>query len=275
MRKNKLLFIILIVLAILVIYMVTCYANSVKVKGLAEFAKNQFLSNDFEPFMDTLCEQGFSDLSAKVSFYYNEETGYDNDNKTLYLTCRLDKLVSDEIDKYYTTEYNGSDGKKIAILMQKTKNAWEAEYLYITEQGEKIILNIQKPSHYITIFTSSERKYEYTFGFIDTVRVEIDGEWVYYADEYDVEARPTGTHMPYESMKESEIDTTCLGKPTTEEKCKDFYKLKASHRSTKYKWYEDDIQDLEHLQCIVTVRYWDYERKVAVPGYVSDVMIYD
>lgn len=275
MKKRKIYSIIFVILAVFAIYMVTCYLNTIRVKEIAEFAKNQFLNNDFEPFMDTLREQGFRDLSAEVSFYYDEETGYDSNSKTLRLACRLDKLISNEIDKYYTTEYNGSSGKQIAIMMNKLKKAWSAEYTYTTDNGENIALCIEEPSHYITIFTSSDRKYEYVFGFIDTVRVEIDGNWVYYADEYDVDPSPKGSHMPYEGMKESEINTTCLGKPTIKEPCRDFSKLKASHQSTKYIWYKNGIQDLEHLQCIVTVRYWDYKRKVAVPGYVSDVTIYD
>ena len=83
------------------------------------------------------------------------------------------------------------------------------------------------------------------------------------------------TSLPYEGMKESMISSTSLGSPTVSEKCLDFYKLKPSHRHTTYKWYKNGIQDLQHLQAIATVYYWDYENKCEVSGYIHSITIYN
>lgn len=95
--------------------------------------------------------------------------------------------------------------------------------------------------------------------------------------DYDIDLVPGGSagSVPYEGMAESDINKTGLGQYTTKELCKDFYKLKASHRSVEYRWYENDIKDLEHLKCIVRVSYWDYKTKTEVSGYVSSVTVYD
>lgn len=80
--------------------------------------------------------------------------------------------------------------------------------------------------------------------------------------------------LPYEGMSESMIGNTSLGKPTVTEKCRDFYKLRASHRYTTYKWYKNGVQDLAHLQASATVWYWDYKNKKEVDGYIHSVTIY-
>lgn len=95
--------------------------------------------------------------------------------------------------------------------------------------------------------------------------------------DYDIDLVPPGggSSVPYEGMPESSINNTSLGHYTTKELCKDFYKLKPSHRSVEYRWYENDIQDLEHLQCVVQISYWDYKTKTEVSGYVLSVTVYD
>ena len=95
--------------------------------------------------------------------------------------------------------------------------------------------------------------------------------------DYDIDLIPNEnvSSVPYEGMLEKDINSTSLGQYTTKELCKDFYKLKASHRSVEYRWYKDDIKDLEHLQCVARVKYWDYKTKTEVSGYVISVTVYD
>lgn len=72
--------------------------------------------------------------------------------------------------------------------------------------------------------------------------------------------------VPYEGMLESDINSTKLGRATEIEKCRDFYKLKESHRYTEYVWKQNNKTIFK-----ATVWYWDYKNDRAVSGYVSDV----
>lgn len=72
--------------------------------------------------------------------------------------------------------------------------------------------------------------------------------------------------VPYEGMLESDINSTKLGRATEVKKCRDFYKLKESHRYTEYVWKQNNKTIFK-----ATVWYWDYKNKRAVSGYVYDV----
>ncbi len=72
--------------------------------------------------------------------------------------------------------------------------------------------------------------------------------------------------VPYEGMAESEVEFTSLGNADEVEACTDFYKLNAKHRWKEYKWKENGKTVFK-----VTIRYFDYEKDCAVPGFVSDV----
>ena len=60
--------------------------------------------------------------------------------------------------------------------------------------------------------------------------------------------------VPYEGMPESNINSTRLGRATEVKKCRDFYKLKESHRYTEYVWKQNDKTIFK-----ATVWYWDYK----------------
>lgn len=184
MKKTKRILIssTLIIIGIVAYIIIANAINTSIVKKLAAFGEEQFISIDFESYMDRLRKQGLNDLSAEVSTYYNYEYDYDKNSKTLRLSCRLEMITSNKIDNYFTTEYNGSNGSKLARLMEAIKNVYSLECKYTTDSGETVIVSIAEPDHYVTIHTSSGRVYEYVFGFIDSVRVEIDGDWVYCAD---------------------------------------------------------------------------------------------
>ena len=274
--------ILLIFIGIMMYHGINKNINMSTASELATFGETQFLANDFQPYIDHLRQQGLNDLSVEVSMHYDFEDDYDKETKTLRLSCYINRITSDEIDNYFTTEYNGSNGKELATLMESIKNSYAVECKYTTDLGQTVVVSIDKPDYYVTIHTPSGRKYEYVFGFIDTVRVEIDGDWVFYADVAEIlPEKPRGTHMPYIGMLESEIDTTCLGRPTTKEQCNFFSSLDALHRWTEYRWYDGDIQDREHLKCIVKISYCKVYNahgsriEMEVPGYVSDVVVYD
>lgn len=278
MKKHNL----FLVLTLLIVICVTtcCFImnnNRISaVEELAAFGEEQFLAIDFQTYIETLRDHGLSDLSAEISTSYDYKHDYDEETKTLYLSCNVDRITSDKIDNYFTTEYNGSTALKLGQIMQSIRAAYALRCEYTSDAGDTVILSIQEPLYRFSIYTSSGREYKYSFGHNDYVYVEIDGNWVYHGDVFELlPERPRGTHMPYIGMPESEIDTTCLGKPTTKERCRDFYYLRAYRQSTKYTWYENDIQDLEHLKCIVTISYYDYKTDREVPGYVDDIMIYD
>ena len=190
--------------------------------------------------------------------------------------CEAIIYVDDEIDQWSDKEqYEFIDdlGDEVGWHIQCIM---EEEYPYYWDYNEiyGILRDIygqcvfRQPEQDV-IFKTSKNTYRY---------LDIDDYYERNGEGIDVSTPdeiPRGTHMPYVGMSESGINSTCLGPPTTMEKCKDFYSLKASHRWTKYKWYEGNIQDLEHLKCIATVWYYDYETKREVPGYVYDVVIYD
>ena len=144
---------------------------------------------------------------------------------------------------------------------------------FMSEENDMLKARYGKPvfsyDEYEIFFQTSRNTYEYVKN-IDHFFLKNGTEcWI----------RDTGGEsdilFPYEGMSVEMIDMTALGKPTRVEKCRDFDKLDKEHRSTVYTWYENGIQDLQHLQAIATVRYWDQKSNKSVKGYVSSVTIYN
>lgn len=81
--------------------------------------------------------------------------------------------------------------------------------------------------------------------------------------------------FPYIGMEESQVNKTMLGKATKIEKCRDFEKLKPSHKSKIYTWYKNNIVNKNNIVARAKILYWDYKNDKEVPGYVYSIDLYD
>lgn len=212
---------------------------------LATFGFEQFLSQDFDAYMHDLREaSGLSDLTAKVDMLYDFETDYDSDEKELVLTINIKQLISEEIDCYFTTDYNKENGICLAALMDAMRHKFAQSYAYESENMGSVSVKIRRPKYEFSVTTSAGRVYEYSYGYVDTRTVEIDGDWVYHKEENPYEnIWSTGdvvAKVPYDGMNASQISQTELGPPDKIEKCRDYYALRPERRSVTYRWYDDN-----------------------------------
>lgn len=206
---------------------------------LAAWGEEQFLCNDCDNYLDVLRNSSFSDLTIEVKFHYSIEN-YIDDSQTLYLKGQISNLCSEEIDRYYTQDYNGSVATRLAGIMQSLTNNIRQEYTYQSNTAGTVVLEIECPQYGFTIETTGGRKYEYVYGYINSVQVEIDGSWVFSKDINPYEKIPnTNTKfntVPYYGMSASEVSHTSLGEPDEIELCTDFYLLRPERRSVTYRW---------------------------------------
>lgn len=214
----------------------------------------------------------------------------DNNNENSKETGSTESIDSAFLGEWYCTEKESCNGAIITLLIsyENGKLVYNRDMKMSTEAASSVIdFETEVPSGNEVRADDINGKYvldgDKLYEIFDNGRQNIytikdsakpsgdDGV------DYDVDIIPGGsvTSVPYEGMDEKDINKTSLGQYTTKKLCKDFYKLKASHRSVEYRWYENDIQDIEHLQCVVTVSYWDYKTKTEVSGYVSSVTVYD
>ena len=171
----------LAMVSILMMFILTGCGES-KAEKLAAFGEEQFVQNDLEAYIEGLKSCGLSDLSAEVSTSYDYEYDYDKESKTLHLSCAVSNFISDEIDQYYTTDYNGKDAQKLANILITLKNLRDdtaTSYTYTMESGEKVIVKIGGGfSKAIHVKTSEGRDYEYSY-YVDYDDIMIDGDYVY------------------------------------------------------------------------------------------------
>ena len=212
---------------------------------LATFGWEQFLSRDFDVYMlDLRKASGLSDLTAEIDMLYDFETDYDQDEKKLALTISIKELISEEIDAYFTTDYNKGNGIRLAALMDAMRHKFAQSYTYELENIGSVSVKIRRPEYEFSVTTPEGRVYEYSYGYVDTRTVEIDGDWVYHKEENPYEnIWSTGAVVakaPYDGMDASQISQTELGPPDKIEKCRDYYALRPERRSVTYRWYDDN-----------------------------------
>lgn len=164
------------------IFLVGCGAES-NAEALAAYGEEQFLANDAEQYIQGLRDAcGLSDLEIVPSVSYYFEYDYDKETKKLYAECHL-TFTSDEIDNYYTTEYNKPSSDKLAKVLNKLKDAYyqDPSYTYTNENGTVVLKITNGVSDEIHVKTSSGRDYSLDF-YVDYDKVEIDGEWIYHKE---------------------------------------------------------------------------------------------
>lgn len=164
------------------IFLAGCGAES-NAEALATYGEEQFLANDAEEYTKKLREAcGLSDLGIVTNVNYYFEYDYDEETKKLYAECHL-SFTSDEIDNYYTTEYNEKSSEELAEVLNKLKSAYyeEPSYTYTNENGTVVLKITNGVSSEIHVKTSSGRDYSLDF-YVDYDKVEIDGEWVYHKE---------------------------------------------------------------------------------------------
>lgn len=147
------------------------------------YAKERFMADNYEKYIQNLREKsGLNDLEIELEIdegYYN----YDRKKNAFYVYGSL-KFISDDIDDYYTTEYNKQTSKKLAEVLNNLKSIYYEDTRYSYSNSDlKIFLEItNNGEHEIHVKTSSGRDYKLSY-YDDCDRVEIDGEWVYYQDK--------------------------------------------------------------------------------------------
>lgn len=170
-------------LIVLIMFSLAACGGKETAESLAKYGEEQFLKNDFEEYLENLRSAGLDDLTVEYTFSYSFDSHYDKENKTLRLRCSFDKLISDKIDEYFTTEYDGAEGLKLARMMDNLKSAYvDKEFTYVLDEIGTVIVYIDRPGYEVVVNTSTDRKYEFEYGYIDTVCMSIDDDWVYYAD---------------------------------------------------------------------------------------------
>ena len=150
-----------------------------KAESLANFGEAEFLAHDFDDYLERLQECGLSDLVVEASTSYDYEYDYDKENKILNLRCVLTNFTSNEIDKFYTTDYDSAIARSLAELMIAIENACEpTKYTYQMDDGSTVVVSVSGPSNELHIHASSGRDYEYSF-YVSYDNILIDGDYVY------------------------------------------------------------------------------------------------
>lgn len=157
-------------------------------EDLAAYAKEQFLANDYEKYIQYLREKsGLSDLDIEIYIDYDYEYDYNAKYKELSALGNL-SFTSDEIDDYYTTEFNTKSSEKLLEVLYRLKNAYykNQRYKYTNSKGA-VFLDISNGTRdEIHVKTSSGRDYEFAY-YVNFDEVKIDGEWVYMEEARDDE----------------------------------------------------------------------------------------
>lgn len=172
--KTKKIITTLLTSSIIILLLVGCGGKSTA-KKLAEYGEEQFLTNDFNNYLENIRACGLSDLTAEISSSYIYEYDFNKKSKELLLTCQLMNLKSDMIDEYYTIENNQSSSEKLANLMILIHDTAFSDktYTYESKPLGKVTVRITNGySSEIHIKTSQGRDYEYSYyGDSDIIKV--------------------------------------------------------------------------------------------------------
>lgn len=214
------------------------------------------------------------DIEIDIRSSVEHVENYDFYNWTEY--CKVIFYISDGFDTYRDSkqyQFIEDYGEQVYSLKAKAihdllpKHSAYTGYLTDENDALKEIYGkhvFYKPE-YDVLFKTSSNTYQYSRRIDDYFVKNGKDHWV----RSEVEKK--STPAPYVGMFESMISFTDLGKPTVVEKCIDFDLLKPSRRYKKYKWYENGIQDIQHLQAVATVSY----NNTGTSGYVSDVILFN
>lgn len=209
---------------------------------LAEYGEKSFIEEVLPAYISKLQNHGINDLSVNPIFSYSYDYNYNKSEKSLDLKCKLE-FTSSNIDKYFTTGYNGSLENKLADVMKGIRSYYIDESQTFTLDGVgTVTVSIYKPDHEIAVKTPAGREYKLVYGYIESVRVEIDGDWVYSADEANTDKIFGET--PYVGLSEDHINHTELGFYDDVEYCKDYHALRVDRRSATYIWYDDNGKEI-------------------------------
>ena len=147
---------------------------------LAAFGEEQFLQNDYDSYIRNLrAASGLDDLKADVTVSYSEERGYDKATKTLNASCVL-TLYSDEINQYYTKDYNSEKAEELMYILTDLKDECSKATIYEYQSGDSTVkISVSSgTSEYICVNTSQDREYTFDcYGGYDSVM--IDRDYVY------------------------------------------------------------------------------------------------
>lgn len=225
------------VIVILLCCILPAYGHKNRAEKLAEYGKEQFIHKNFPEYLENIQEQGLADLAAEIHSGYSYEYDYDKESKTLQLKCRLTNLASEEIDSYYTSGYNGEAEERLADLMKAIRSAHTGEtYTYVQDSQGTVVVRLETPEHEISIKTPSGRSYKIVYDRDrESVRVEIDGDWIYSANEANTDE--IVGEVPYVGMSVQHINHTELGFYDEVEYCPDYKALRPDLRSETYIWY--------------------------------------
>ncbi len=197
--------VIAIVLLIVSVCLLCGCNEKAKAEKLSAFAKEQFMQNDYNSYITRLRKStGLEDLEATpiVDFY---DTDYKKDTKTLNARCRL-KFYSDEIDKYFTTEYNTASSKKLFTVLMSLRKAYDdpAQYTYSSDSGT-VNLKVVNSTSKVTVTTSQGREYEFSYyGSYDDVK--IDSEYVYMVNREGSSSKSTGSGNSYSGSYDAKLE---------------------------------------------------------------------
>lgn len=187
-KKNRMIFLIFICMSV---FLVACGSES-NAENLAEYAKEQFMANDYEDYVKNLREKsGLNDLDIEMNVVYNYDYEYDKQNKELMAEGHI-SFISDEIDNYYSEGSHETELKDLVIVLNKLKEAYyeNPRYVYTNSNGT-VYLDVKNGvSDQFFITTSSGREYKFSYygGYDD---IEVDGDLVYI--EKNSEYKPSST----------------------------------------------------------------------------------
>ncbi len=144
---------------------------SPNVQSMAAIGKAKFEAEALPKLVEALREEtGLSDLAAESIFAYEvDESNYDEETKTLSVIYDICDFTIDEIDQYYTEDYNDLNGRLLyrmfnVIQSSRTSTAAAAWNPYTCEdqQGHKIVFTLaSSPYMELDITTSAGRVYSY------------------------------------------------------------------------------------------------------------------
>lgn len=151
---------------------------------LAALAEEQFMQNQYDGLIRKLrAISGLSDLTGTPHFNYSEERDYDKRTKELRVFCNV-SLRSDEIDEYFTRDYNSEKAAELRNLLSRLLKVFDDEEYrtYESDDGTVYLWTLARSSDEIYVLTSKDRAYSYNC-MTSYDSVQIDNDIVYLADE--------------------------------------------------------------------------------------------
>lgn len=147
---------------------------------LAAFGEEQFRSLGYSYYINYIEADKIDDVDCQLTFSYVYGQDYDKDTKTLTLKCVPSDYTSENINQYYTEQYDSEAGKELydAIHRVYVRTVASREYRYEMDGvGTVVVVVAENESYGITLTTRSGREYRYDAKGLNSVK--IDGVCVY------------------------------------------------------------------------------------------------